>query len=336
MIERFPDNGDKDEFAAATHLEALLRTLSLNNLLALITRSRQSILPVQTKTGRSLTIVVSAMCYLAVLAVIANILINGAVSTWTSDVAKQVTVQIKPVDGENMEVQIENTLAILKATNGIISTSVLSNQDSLKLLEPWLGEGSLLGDLPVPRLISVVIDEKNPPDFDILSQRLAKGVKGANLDTHKRWQGQILRTANALKMISLGILALISITTIAIIIFATRAAMASNEEVISVLHLVGAHDNFIAEEVQSRFIIIGLKSGLISVACGVLTYVALGFVFTGYFASDAGQTGLQFLFGEASLGFLGFLALFTVPLAAVIICLVTSRIVVLRILAGVL
>jgi len=52
--------------------------------------------------------------------------------------------------------------------------------------------------------------------------------------------------------------------------------------------------------------------------------------------SDAGQTGLQFLFGESSLGLLGFLALFTVPLAAVIICLVTSRIVVLRILAGVL
>ncbi len=336
MIERFPDNGERDDLDAATHFEALLRTLSLHNLLALITRSRHSILPVQTKSGRSLTIVVSAMCYLAVLAVIANILINGAVSAWTSDIAKQVTVQIKPVDGENMDVQIETALAILKATNGVSTTSLLSNEESLKLLEPWLGEGSLLADLPVPRLISVVVDEINPPDFDVLSQRLTRGVKGATLDTHKRWQGQILRSANALKMISLGILALISITTVAIIIFATRAAMASNEEVISVLHLVGAHDNFIAEEVQSRFFVIGLKSGLISVAFGVLTYIGLGILFTSYFGSDDAQTGFQFLFGQASLGFLGFLALFTVPLAAVIICLITSRIVVLRILAGVL
>jgi len=336
MNDRIPGTSETDNLAAATHLEALLRTLSLNNLLGLIMHSRRSILPVQTKSGRSLTIVVSAMCYLAVLAVIANILINGSVSAWTSDVAKQVTVQIKPVDGENIETQIETALAILKATSGIVSTSVLSNEESLKLLEPWLGEASLLADLPIPRLISVVIDEKNPPDFDTLSQRLAQGVKGADLDTHKRWQGQILRSANALKMISLGILALISITTIAIIIFATRAAMASNEEVISVLHLVGAHDNFIAEEVQSRFFVIGLKAGLISVAGGILTYLVLGVAFTSYFNTETAQVGLQFLSGQTSLGVWGFLALFTVPLAAVIICLITSRIVVLRILAGVL
>ena len=229
MTNRFPDVDENDDLAAANHLEALLATLSLRNLLALITRSRRSILPVQTKSGRSLTIVVTAMCYLAVLAVIANILINGAVSTWTSDLAKQITIQIKPVDGVNMDTQIETALAILKATSGIRSSSVLSKQESLKLLEPWLGAGPLLSDLPVPRLISVIINEKNPPDFDMLSRRLAQGVKGASLDTHKRWQGQILRAADALKIFSLAILALISFTTIAIIIFATRAAMASNE-----------------------------------------------------------------------------------------------------------
>jgi len=334
MSDRFPGISGKDDGTVATHLEALLRTMSVHNLLALITRSRRSILPVQTKSGRSLTIVVSAMCYLAVLALIANILINSSVSAWESDIAKQVTVQIKPVDGADMDVQIETALAILKATSGISSTAILSNQESLKLLEPWLGEGSLL--VPVPRLISVIIDEEMPPDFETLSRRLIEGVEGAILDTHKRWQGQILRTANALKTVSLGILALISITTIAIIIFATRAAMASNEEVISVLHLVGAHDNFIAEEVQSRFFVIGFKAGLISVICGVLTYIALGLVFTSYFGLETGHGGLQFLFGRASLGILGLFALLMVPLGTVIICLVTSRIVVLRILAGVL
>lgn len=336
MSNELPETGENNGSVVANHFAALLRTLNFNNLWALVTGSHRSILPTQTKSGRSLTIVVSAMCYLAVLAVIANILINGSVQAWTADVARQITVQIKPVEGEKMEVQIEAALTILKATRGIVSTSTLSNQESLKLLEPWLGTGSLLADLPVPRLISVVIDEKNPPDFDLLTQRLTQGIKGASLDTHKRWQGQILRSANALKMISLGILILISITTVAIIIFATRAAMASNEEVISVLHLVGAHDNFIAEEVQSRFFIVGLKSGLISVACGILTYIILGLFLTSYFGSGPDQTGFQFLTGQTSLGFLGFLALFTVPLAAVIICLATSRIVVLRILAGVL
>jgi len=336
MSEGFSQTGDRKEIATKTRFQSLLSFLNLKNLPGLITGSYQSILPTQTKSGRSLTIVVTAMCYLAVLAVIANILINGSVQAWTADVAKQVTVQIKPVDGENMNVQLETALVILNGTRGIVSTSTLSNEESLKLLEPWLGEGSLLADLPVPRLISVVIDEKNPPNFEGLRQQLTQKVKGASLDTHKRWQGQILRSANALKMISLGILTLISITTIAIIIFATRAAMASNEEVISVLHLVGAHDNFIAEEVQSRFFIIGLKAGLISVFCGILTYIFLGLFLTSYFGTGADQAGFEFLTGQTSLGFMGFLLLFTVPLAAVVICLATSRIVVLRILAGVL
>ncbi len=336
MSEEFSQTGDTDENPTETRFQGLLSFLNLKNLPGLITGSYTSILPPQTKSGRSLTIVVTAMCYLAVLAIIANILINRSVQVWTADVAKQVTVQIKPVDGENMNIQIESALAILNGTRGIVSTSTLSYEESLRLLEPWLGEGSLLADLPVPRLISVVIDEKNPPDFDALKRQLKRKVKGASLDTHKRWQGQILRSANALKMISLGILILISITTIAIIIFATRAAMASNEEVISVLHLVGAQDNFIAEEVQSRFFIIGLKAGLISVVCGILTYIFLGLFLTSYFSSGADQTGFQFLTGPTSLGITGFLVLFTVPLAAVIICLTTSRIVVLRILAGVL
>lgn len=336
MSDRFSNVNDKGVSAAATHLEALLRTLSVHNLIALITRKHHSILPAQTRSGRSLTIVVSAMCYLAVLAVIAFILINASVSAWTSDISKQITVQIKPVDGEKMEEQIETSIAILKSTNGVRSATLLSTKESIKLLEPWLGEGTLLNDLPVPRLISVVINEQNPPDFGILSQRLSAAAKGVSLDTHKRWQSQILRTANAMKIMSFGILILISVTTVAIIIFATRAAMASNEEVISVLHLVGAHDNFIAEEVQSRFFMIGLKSGLISVGCGILTYVVLGLIFTNFFSSGESQPGLDFLFGQTSLGFGGFLALFTIPLGAVIICLITSRIVVLRILTGVL
>lgn len=309
---------------------------SFKSIVHLLPKFQASILPAQTKSGHSLTLVVSAMCYLAVLAIIANVLINKSVSTWTADISRQVTVQIKPVDGIEMSQQIEQARAILRATKGIASSSVLSTDDSLKLLEPWLGKGSLLADLPVPRLISVLIDEASPPDFTALELALNTDVKGATLDTHKHWQGQIIQSAKAFQWVSLGILFLISLTTIAIIVFATRAATANNQEVISVLHLVGAHDNFIAGQMQTRFVLIGLKSGMAAILYGIITYVALGLIFGSYIGINANSNLQGLIFGPASLGLSGFMWLFTVPLAAVTICYITSRIVVLRLLSSVL
>lgn len=324
----------------ATNLDAFLKLFkfdfSFKNITHFLPKFQPSILPAQTKSGHSLTLVVSAMCYLAVLAIIANVLINKSVSTWTADISRQVTVQIKPVDGIEMSQQIEQARTILSATKGIASSSVLSTDDSLKLLEPWLGKGSLLADLPVPRLISVMIDETSPPDFDALALALNTDVKGATLDTHKHWQGQIIQSAKAFQWVSLGILFLISLTTIAIIVFATRAATASNQEVISVLHLVGAHDNFIAGQMQTRFVLIGLKSGLSAIIYGIVTYVALGLVFGSYIGIEAEANLQSFIFGPASIGLAGFLWLFTVPLVTIAICYLTSRIVVLRLLSSVL
>ena len=39
--------------------------------------------------------------------------------------------------------------------------------------------------------------------------------------------------------------------------------MAGNKDVVEVLHFVGAHDSFIANEFQRHFLWLGLKGGLI-------------------------------------------------------------------------
>ena len=48
--------------------------------------------------------------------------------------------------------------------------------------------------------------------------------------------------------------ALIGICAIAIVVFATRAALEANREIVAVLHLVGARDGFIARQVWGRFL----------------------------------------------------------------------------------
>ena len=56
--------------------------------------------------------------------------------------------------------------------------------------------------------------------------------------------------------------------------FATRAAVATNREIVEVLHLVGAADKYIAREFQRRFLALGLRGALIG-GGGAIAFFAL-------------------------------------------------------------
>ena len=204
------------------------------------------ILPDTGLSGRALTASMSIMCYLACLALGTLIIVNKSVNLWSSNIASEVTVQIRPANGIEMATAIEAAVSLLEATPGVAATTVLDQSDAAELLEPWLGSGKVLEELPIPRLISVLIDPDAPPDYDKLAEAVKATVPGGTLDTHRQWQAQITQTAGTFKLSSYGILFLVSFAAVALVIFATRAAMEANRDTIHVLHLSGAEDNFIA------------------------------------------------------------------------------------------
>ena len=174
------------------------------------------------------------------------------------------------------------------------------------------------------------IDPSTQPDFDALSAALTQQVKGASLDTHRRWQAELTRMAGVLEALAYAVLALICLSAIAIVVFATRSVLDANRGIIDVLHLVGARDRFIAGQVETRFLKTGLAAGLIGMLAGIVTFLVLSLV-----APVAGQTGV----GEASRGLLfapldiawrSYAALFAVPMIATLISLVTARIALMR------
>lgn len=288
----------------------------------------EAIMPARASSLRTLTIAMTVMCYLACLASGGLILINRSVDAWKGDLAREMTVQIREIEGRDMEQEIAKAEAILKSTDGVLAVKVLSKEEAIALLEPWLGSIGELGDLPIPRLITVTIDPDAPPDLDRLEKSLAAEIPGASLDTHKRWQSELTRMASVLTSIALAILGLIGFCAIAIVVFATRSALEANREVVAVLHLVGARDGFIARQVWGRFLKTGLTAGLIGLAFGLGTFfVALNAAPDSFAAID--REYLTFGSGH----FWGnYAALAAVPLVATIISLITSRMTLLRIL----
>ena len=298
------------------------------------TRRTSQIMPDSGVSGRTLTIVMTIMCYLACMALGALIIINKSIDNWTSDISGQVTVQVRPISGSDIEAELEVAASIIGATEGVTEVRVLSADEGSALLEPWLGSSEILQELPIPRLIEVTIDRENPPNLLGLAERLKNEVRGATLDTHRRWQDQLVRAAGTLRAIGYSVLVLISVTTMAIVVFATRAAMFSNRQIVEVLHLVGARDSFIAVQVQRHFLRLGLKGGFIGAFVGAITFTAVNML-----ATDGAQ-GLAenidaIASGTYNFSIANYLLLLLIPLVATLISLVTARLAIMRILGSV-
>lgn len=286
-----------------------------------------AIIPATAASLTSLTVTMAVMCYLACLAIGALILVDRAVTSWTSGLAREMTIQVRVVRDADIAQEVEKARAIAVASPGILEAEVLDESAGAKLLEPWLGNRSLEG-LPVPRLIRLVSDVDNPPDVDVLEKALSQ-VKGASLDTHRKWEAELTRMARALSAVSYAILLLISVSAVAIVIFATRAVLQANRHVVDLLHLVGARDSYIARQIDGRFLRTGLLSGFIGVGLGLFTFLLLG-LFGGGSESGVAAASRGLLFSTPSIAIWSYGLLFAVPVAATLICLITARVTLMR------
>ena len=282
-----------------------------------------AIISPQSAPLRTMMVTMTVMCYLACLAIGALILINQAVDGWTRGLSREVTVQLRQISSVNIEAELQKTLALLNSTNGVTSAEALDPQVGMKLLEPWLGNLNL-GDLPVPRLVRVTIDEAAPPDFEALAKTLSDNIKGASLDTHRRWQTELARMAHSLSLLSILILVLICTSAVAMVVFAARAVLAANREVVEVLHLVGAKNAFIARQIDRRFLTTGLLAGCGGVLMGAVSFLLLGFSGQG---EDNGLAAASFnlIYPLGGYSLWTCAAALAVPIVATLIALFTAR-----------
>lgn len=289
-------------------------------------------MPARSLAGRALVLVIIIMTFLAGLTAGAVHLIADASSDWSRAISREITIQIRPVPGRAIEADIATAIALARNIQGVQSVQALSRAEAEKLLEPWLGAGLDLSDLPVPRLISVKLASGTMADLKTLKAALAERVPNAGLDDHRIWLGRLAMMADTLVLIGLVILVLVLTATGLAVAFATRGAMAGTRQIIDVLHMVGAEDGFIAAEFQRHFLRLGLRGGLIGGALAVLFYVLAGFASSTM--AGAGGEQIDMLFGEFRLPFSGYLSVVLIGIIVSAITAIVSRQTVYRNLRG--
>jgi cell division transport system permease protein len=290
------------------------------------------IVPAGSVTGRSLTLVISIMCFLACLTAGAVYMMNQSASAWLKDIASEVTVQVEGRDKADGEKVLNEVAAFLNQQPGIVKARVLSLTESGGLLEPWIGNAEALKTLAVPRLIALELDRRAPPDFDPLRAKLASAFKGVFLDDHRQWQTQIRTVTRSFALGGLAILLLVAAATTAIIISATRAAMASNREIVEVLHFVGATDRFIAREFERNFLRLGVRAGLVGAVSAMAVFALMPTLMELLGGGTMSLAEMRRLVGSGTLDLLGYGVLAALVVVVAALCMLTSRFSVYRIL----
>lgn len=291
-----------------------------------------ALLPESSLAGRALVIVIVIMAFLASMTAGTVQLIAEASAGWTSSVARELTIQVRPRQGRDIESDVRRVADIARRAPGIADVRVYSRAEGEKLLEPWLGAGLSLGELPVPRLVLLRTASGEAPDIARLKAELG-AVSTASLDDHRLWLGRLATMANALVLIGLVVLALVLTAMGLAIAFATRGVMAGNREIIDVLHLVGAEDRYIAREFQRHFLRLGLKGGAIGGGLAILTFLIAGYLSQRWIATPSGDQ-IEALFGAFALGPTGYLAILVIAGIVAMITAVVSRTTVFRNLRG--
>jgi len=290
------------------------------------------LVPENTVAGNALTVVIVIMSFLACLTLGAVTLVRDASRDWQLDIQREVTIQVRPVDGVDVETESAKAAAMARQTPGVAGVEVLDAKENAKLLEPWLGSNLDLSDLPIPRLVVVRLTDPNAANLGDLAARLKAQVKGASLDDHRGWAARLQSMANATVLAGLAILSLVFVATVLSVVFATRGAMASNSVVVSVLHICGAEDGFIAREFQRHFLLLGLRGGLIGAAAAGLLFALLGFlVIPSISGTDSDQVSA--LFGHFAVGPIGYFGALGIAFLIAVMTALTSRLTVYQHLA---
>ncbi|PZQ46114.1 MAG: permease [Micavibrio aeruginosavorus] len=277
-----------------------------------------------------LRLLIALMSVLGMLALAASFALGAMTDRWSQGLANKVSVEIPAADsgGDIIEPGIVKSMTdeaakILNEDKDVHEAVIMEESDVRELLSPWLGNDMVMDSIPIPGLISVTFDADAKPDLKKLEARLKEAAPRARIDTHETWLSEVMRFTGALQFSAALLGLIIGATTLVAVAGGVRSKLSENKEELELLHLMGASDSYIANQLQRHTLILSLQGGV----CGVLAGGLLLFVIS----LIAGNMGVNLVPGFTLDNTQKSLLLF-LPLPIAILAMITARFTVLRVL----
>src|SRR5215471_11108069 len=98
-------------------------------------RIMSPIVPRASISGRALVAVVAIMTFLASITTGTVLLVSASAAEWQSEVASEITVQVRPQSGRDLERDMTAATEAMRSQPGIVQVKPFSKDESARLLE---------------------------------------------------------------------------------------------------------------------------------------------------------------------------------------------------------
>lgn len=258
------------------------------------------------------------MVFLAALALAGAMLAADASRHWAIAASGTLTVELPPaVASESAQDEIERVAQALRTVTGVRTVEPLSANKTRALIEPWLGRGAAIPDLPLPRLIDVRIEPGAQVPSSMLAERASAVVPGATVDDHASWAGPVITLVNAIKTLALAVAGVTGATAIGTTIFVTRMRLDIHRDVVELLHIMGARNATIAHQFAAHAGRLALMGGIMGVLPAIFILFGLG--------QAAGQIEAV-LVPQFSFSLWQWFAIIALPVVAALLAMLTAQI----------
>ena len=276
------------------------------------------------KANLFLEIMMAIAVFLFAIALSGYFMVSSVTDKWNSNIKGNLTVQIMPatenLTEEEQTLRVNKVITYFENLPKVDKVLLISDKQIQQLMSPWLGDSTDISQLPLPKLLDVYLDDE---DFDY--QQASSGLKDvapyASIDNHRVWLHRLLQLAAAVKSLAVSVLLMILTVCVLSVFYATCTSLGIHQNIIEILHIMGATDAYVAKQYAYR----GLKVGFMAGVVGLLLF-GLAFQMLSYAASDMEYS----LPGGLSLGWSYKLLLLSLPVATALICMATSYYAVIR------
>jgi cell division transport system permease protein len=257
------------------------------------------------------------------MAAAAGLALSNLARNASAEIAGGVTVQIVEAAPAERDRQTQVALALLNNRDDVADVRRVPDAELEGLIEPWLGEAAGTADeaIPIPALIDARL--RGPVTgrrLAALRAELTASSPSARVDAQAGWLAPVFQAISSLQWLAIGLVLLLAATSAAAVWLAARSALGSNRDTIEIVHLLGGTDRQIAQIFQRSIAVDATVGGIVGLLLGLIALFLLGRQFA---ALGSGMVA------GGGLGLADWAAIGAIPVAGVLIAMLTARVTVL-------
>lgn len=196
--------------------------------------------------------IISLLVLLLCLVLTAASSIGTSVQRWQVGMSHRVNIEI-PLQHEVDRDRVTGAVSqYLSATPGISRIDIADKTKLYSLFGVSPQQAALYPDFPLPVIIEANLDPEAITGVGDIVAQLQQVSPGVRIETYSQWHDMLLLLRQTLQVIGYIFIMLIAFTVIIMITLITRAGLASHQENISILRLIGASNGYIANKFQNH------------------------------------------------------------------------------------